>query len=103
MRSGWKFPALLLSTVALAFAALGWAFGEQLFKPGSALAEDLANNRAGAQSESGPSLRLAQAVAQSAMKPESPEGAQHDKRPERASLTSYPRFEKACFDVAEGY
>jgi hypothetical protein len=103
MRSGRKFPALLPSTVALALAALGLAFGGRLFEPGSALAEDLANSDAGAKSDLRRPIRLAQAVAQSTMKPELPETTQHDKRPERISLTSYPRFEDACFDVAEGY
>ena len=104
LRGGQKLSALVLSAVVFALAALGSAFGERLFKPGSALAEDLPNSNVRPTSDSPqPVLRVAQSVAQSTMKSTSPETAQHDTRLERTSLTSYPRFENVCFDVAEGY
>lgn len=104
MRGGQKLPAVLLSTVALALAALGWGFCERLFKPQSALADDPPNSHAGAKSVPQRSLRLAQAVSQSTMKPEPPDkAAQRDSRQDRTSLTAYAKFENACIDVADGY
>ena len=96
---------LLALVIGVACAALRAADGGPLLETEPTFSSEIANSRvrAGSDRFSRPS-RVAQFLAQSTTTPKSPESStQRDKRPERTSLTSYPKFENVCINVAQGY